>query len=347
MTINRILLAVIASYFAMSIAFADDIALREDHPDRYVVIKGDTLWDISARFLETPWRWPEVWSFNPQIKNPHLIYPGDVVSLVYDEFGKPMLKVERGQPTLKMAPQVRAERVDAPIQTIPLNAIQQFLGQPRVITDREIKNSAYIVATEERHLIAGEGDTIYVRGLLEGGDTKFSILRIGQPYRDPDTNKLLGYEAIHVADSKVKTFGDPSTLVISESQRETLVGDRVVPRRQDAIDQTFIPHAPEIAVEGKIIAVVDGVSRIGRYQTIVINRGERNGIETGHVLAVYQSGGTVRDKSKGAVSRSVNLPDVKTGIILVIRAHEKVSYALVMESESDMKLFDFVRNPTP
>ncbi len=346
MTTNRILLAILASFFAASIAMADDIALKEDHPDRYVVVKGDTLWDISARFLETPWRWPEVWSFNPQIKNPHLIYPGDVVSLVYDEFGKPMLKVERGQPTLKMAPQVRAERVDAPIQTIPLNAIQQFLGQPRVISNREIKNSAYVIAMEERRLIAGQGDTIYARGIIESDDVKYSILRIGKTYKDPDTKKDLGYEAIHVADSVVKEFGDPTTLVLLQSQRETLVGDRVVPLRPDSIDQTFIPHAPEIPVDGKIIAVVDGVARIGRYQTIVINRGERDGIETGHVLSVYQAGGTVRDRSKGAVSRKVTLPDVKAGIILVIRAYEKVSYALVMESEIDMKIFDFVRNPT-
>jgi len=345
MTTNRILLAILASFFAVSIAMADDIALKEDHPDRYVVVKGDTLWDISARFLETPWRWPEVWSFNPQIKNPHLIYPGDVVSLVYDEFGKPMLKVERGQPTLKMAPQVRAERVDAPIQTIPLNAIQQFLGQPRVISNREIKNSAYVIAMEERRLIAGQGDTIYARGIIESDDAKYSILRIGKTYKDPDTKKILGYEAIHVANTVVKEFGDPTTLILSDSQRETLVGDRVVPLRPDSIDQTFIPHAPEVPVDGKIIAVVDGVSRIGRYQTIVINRGERDGIETGHVLAVYQAGETVRDRSKGAVSRKVTLPDVKAGIILVIRAYEKVSYALVMESDIDMKIFDFVRNP--
>jgi len=346
MTTNRILLAILASFLVINMAMADDIALKEDHPDRYVVVKGDTLWDISARFLETPWRWPEVWSFNPQIKNPHLIYPGDVVSLVYDEFGKPMLKVERGQPTLKMAPQVRAERVDAPIQTIPLNAIQQFLGQPRVITDREIKNSAYIIATEDARLIAGEGDTIYVRGIIESDDVKYSILRIGKTYKDPDTKKKLGYEAIHVADAFVKEFGDPATLVLSDSLRETMVGDRVVPLRPDSIDQTFIPHAPEIPVDGKIISIVDGVARVGRYQTIVINRGEREGIETGHVLAVYQSGGTVRDRSKGAVSSKVTLPDIKAGIILVIRAYEKVSYALVMESEFDMKLYDFVRNPT-
>ncbi|WP_455205237.1 LysM peptidoglycan-binding domain-containing protein [Kaarinaea lacus] len=329
-------------------AIADEIALRPDHPDRYVVVKGDTLWDISARFLATPWRWPEVWSFNPQIKNPHLIYPGDVVSLVYDEFGKPMLKVERGQPTVKLSPKVRAERVDKPIDTIPLNSIAQFLGQPRVITEREINNAAYVVAGTENRIIAGEGDIVYARGIVTGGDANFTILRIGQPYRNPGASRgdILGYEAIHVADAKVEVFGDPSTVHITQATREVLLGDRLVPKREYGLDDTFVPHAPESMIEGQIISVVDGVSVIGQYQTIVINKGEQDGLENGHVLAVYQTGIKVRDSRGLHNAETITLPDSKAGILLVIRTFDRVSYALVMEATRAMRIHDYVRNPS-
>ena len=342
MSIKR-LLSISLLLFILTPVQADEIALRADHPNRYVVVKGDTLWDISARFLETPWRWPEVWSFNPQIKNPHLIYPGDVVYIEYDEQGKPILKVERGQPTVKMAPTVRAERVDTPISTIPSDSIKQFLGQPRVITEREINSAAYIIAARDNHLIAGKGDEIYVRGLVSGPDKEYSVLRLGTPYRNPGSSEILGYEAIHVADARVINFGDPATLLIESSSREALRGDRLLPKRETKVDQTFIPHPPDTQVEGQIIAVVDGVSRVGQYQTIVINRGEQDGMEVGHVLAIYQSGGTVLDVRAG--SESITLPDVRAGIVLVTRIYDRVSYALVMEAERDMRVEDFVRNP--
>jgi len=342
--ISFLLFVFLGSTFA-SIASADDIALKANHPNRYVVVKGDTLWDISARFLETPWRWPEVWSFNPQIKNPHLIYPGDVVSITYDDQGKPILRVERGTATVKMSPKVRASRADTPIETVPLNSIQQFLGQPRVITENEANNGAYILATQDNHLIAGKGDTIYVRGLVSGADKNFTILRVGTVYRnlDDSSGDILGYEAIHVADATVVAFGDPATLKITHSNRESLLGDRLLPVRDQGLDQTFIPHPPDMKVDAQIIAVVDGVSMIGQYQTIVVNLGEQDGMETGHVLAVYQAGGIVEDSRAG--SEPVLLPDVKAGIVLVIRAYDKVSYALVMEADRDMRVGDHLRNP--
>lgn len=341
-----LVLASVAITTAPSTAMADQIALRADHPERYVVVKGDTLWDISARFLESPWRWPEVWNFNPQIKNPHLIYPGDVVSLTYDEQGKPILKVERSQPTVKISPKVRAERVDTPISTIPLDVIGQFLGQPRVISEREINNSAYIVSNEDQRLIAGKGDTIYVRGLVPGGDTHYTVLRVGDAYRDPSRgNAILGYEAIHVADADVSEFGDPSTLRITDSTREALMGDRLLPVRDEELDKTFIPHAPSSKIEGQIIAVVDGVSRIGQYQTVVLNKGETDGLETGHVLAVFQTGKVIRDTSKPGKPENVTLPDIKAGLVMVIRTFDRVSYALVMDAFRAMSVYDYVRNP--
>ncbi|MFV2056876.1 MAG: LysM peptidoglycan-binding domain-containing protein [Thiohalomonadales bacterium] len=325
-------------------AIADEIALKADHPNRYVVVKGDTLWDISARFLETPWRWPEVWSFNPQIKNPHLIYPGDVVSITYDDQGKPILRVERGQATVKLSPKVRSSRIDKPIETVPLNAIQQFLGQPRVVNEADMNNAAYIIAAQDDRLIAGIGDTIYVRGLVSGADKNYTVLRLGSPYRNlGSSNEILGYEAIHVADATVVAFGDPATLKITHSNRETLIGDRLLPRRDEDLDQTFIPHPPDTQIDAQIIAVVDGVSMVGQYQTVVVNYGEQDGIETGHVLAVYQSGEVVIDSLAG--SEQVLLPDTKAGIVLVIRDYDRVSYALVMEASRSIKVRDHLRNP--
>jgi hypothetical protein len=345
----RKLLGLVMLLMIATAAVADTVKLKSDHPDRYVVVKGDTLWDISARFLENPWLWPEVWSFNPQIKNPHLIYPGDVVYLEYDAQGRPVLKVQRGQPTVKLSPTVRAARVEVPIATIPLDAIRQFLGHPRVISKREMENSAYIVAGNDNHLISGTGDRIYARGVVPGQDPNsvYSVLRIGKAYRNPgaDRDDVLGYEALHVADAKVLDFGDPATLRLTQSNRETLVGDRLVPKRASDLDQTFIPHSPTIPVEGKIISVVDGVSRIGQYQTVVINKGEQDGMETGNVLAVYQSGKTVRDNYGEKHGEEVTLPEERAGIILVFRTYDRVSYALVMEAQRDMRVYDAVRNP--
>jgi hypothetical protein len=342
-------LSATAILLGASVALADTIKLKQDHPDRYVVVKGDTLWDISARFLESPWRWPEVWSFNPQIENPHLIYPGDEVYLEYDAQGRPILKVSRGQPTVKLSPQVHASRVDAPIATIPLDAIRQFLGQPRILSEREIQNAAYIVSGKDDRLISGAGDQIYARGLIPGQDpdSRYAVLRVGKPYRNPgaDRDDILGYEAIQVAEAQVMDFGDPSTLRITDSNRETLLGDRLIPKKASGLDRTFIPRPPATPIDGQIISVIDGVSRIGQFQTVVINKGEQDGLETGNVLAVYQRGNTIRDNYSERRGEMVTLPDQRAGIALVFRTFDRVSYALIMESYLDMRVYDMVRNP--
>ena len=353
----RNLLGLVILSLSANLAWADTVKLKENHPDRYVVARGDTLWDISARFLESPWRWPEVWSFNPQIENPHLIYPGDVVYLEYDAEGRPILKVNRGQPTVKMtpsntrkmSPKVHTSRVDTPIASIPLDAIQQFLGEPRILSDRDIENAAYVVSSKDSRLISGEGDRIYARGLVPGEDpnSRYAVLRIGKAYRNPDASRsdVLGYEAIHVADAQVEDFGDPSTMRITHSNRETLVGDRLIPKKASGLDHTFIPRAPEVPIDGQIISVIDGVSRIGQFQTVVLNKGEQDGLETGHVLAVFQAGEKIRDNFAENRGEKIALPDQRSGLVLVFRTFDKVSYALVMESSLDMRVYDAVRNP--
>jgi hypothetical protein len=346
--LGLMLLGVSAALFMLTAA-ADTVKLRADHPDRYTVVKGDTLWDISARFLESPWLWPEVWSFNPQIKNPHLIYPGDVVYLEYDAQGRPILRVSRGAPTVKMSPKVHTSRVDTPIASIPLSSIQQFLSQPRILSKREVEDSAYIIAGMDTRLMSGSGDTIYARGVIPGQDpnSHYAVLRIGKAYRNPGAkrNDILGYEAVHVADAKVEDFGDPTTLHIIDSNREALVGDRLVPKKASSLDQTFIPRPPELPIEGQIISVIDGVSRIGQYQTVVINKGEQDGLETGNVLAVYRSGIQVRDNFGEKRGEQVTLPDQRAGIALIFRTFDRVSYGLIMEAYRDMRVFDKVTNP--
>lgn len=277
-------------------AVADEIQVRDDHPGQYIVQKGDTLWDISGRFLAHPWQWPEIWESNPQIENPHLIYPGDVVTLQYRD-GRPILTVgEMGRSRdVKLSPTIRETRHEDAIRALPLDAVQQFLTRPRVVTEEDIEQAAYIVGSQEGHLTFGQGARVYVRNLGEPATNKFSIFRRGPEYRDPSTGALLGYEADHVGDALVEKFGDPATAYVVSSNKEILKGDRLLPQIKDEIP-VFVPHAPDAEVDGKIISVIDGVSQIGQHQVVVLNRGGTDGLEPGHVLAIYQDGEVVEDR---------------------------------------------------
>ena len=340
---------VLSALLAFSPAFADELRLKPDRPDTYVVVRGDTLWDISAMFLEDPWRWPEIWHINPEIANPHLIYPGDRLTLVYRD-GKPYLQLERGpsagQPVVKLSPHARATKLSGAIPTVPTGVLNQFISQPRVLTQEEIDQAGYILAAESAHLISGTGAKIYARDLEMQSSENFSVFRIGNPYYAHGTTELLGYEAIHVSDAQLLQEGDPSTLIISDSKRETLVGDRLLTVNDEDVDEHFIPHPPEEEIEGHIISILDGVSRAGQYQSVVIDLGTRNGLERGHVLAVYQSGIRVQDhRAISEADRWVTLPDERAGVVMIYRAFEKASYALIMRGIKDMRVGDKVINP--
>ncbi|WP_303909023.1 LysM peptidoglycan-binding domain-containing protein [Thiohalomonas denitrificans] len=323
----------------------EPIVLKRDYPERYVVKKGDTLWDIAGHFLRDPWRWPELWQNNSFIENPHLIYPGDVLILVYIE-GQPTLEVQRAEKRLpgeRLSPKIRVEELEQAIATIPLDAIRPFLQRPRVLDEEELNAAPYIVATADEHLMAATGNSVYARGLNEPDATSYVVLRKGQAYRNPGWfGELLGYEAIHVADAKVQQFGDPATLLVTESRREALNGDRLLPGPEERITANFIPRPPENDVSGRIIAVVDGVSQIGQYQVVAVNLGLREGMEAGHVLSVYQQGKTVPDPHTWG---RVTLPEQYAGVMMVFRPFEKMSYALVMEATRTMHVLDRVTNP--
>ncbi len=292
----RILLgALLAGALAGTASAAGEGAgLKSDHPDRYIVQRGDTLWDIAGRFLDEPWRWPDVWQANPQIENPHLIYPGDELYLTYRD-GRPIIRARRRGVTV-LSPRVRAESLGAEaIPPIPVDAIQQFLDRPRVVTDLEYDASPYILSVGREALIARPGERFYVRGIVDPEQQRYSIYRKGQAYVDPASGELLGFEAVHVGDAVLDRPGDPATLVISGMKREVLVGDRLVPTDEDLIYHDYMPRAPSGDLDGQIISVFDGVSQIGQYQTVVLNLGTRDGLEPGHVFGVYQRGELVQD----------------------------------------------------
>jgi len=330
---------------------ADSINLKEGHPDQHTVTKGDTLWDISAKFLQDPWLWPDIWEVNPELENPHLIYPGDIIFLRYIN-GKPVLTVNRETPqdtddtnTVILSPSPRSSKLDHAIPMIPYDAVRQFLDHPTIITPEELEAAAYIAASEEGRLISGTAHKIYAQRITDSY-SEFDIIRPGKPYyNNPKRKKdILGYEAVNLARAKVEAYGDPATLRITHSAKEVLVGDRLVPSRQLAISQNFYPKAPDQAVSGQIISVPSGITRVTQFQIAVINIGTSHGLKTGHILSVFQKGSRVRDP---IARKKVQLPDERAGILMVVRTLDRFSYALVMEASRDIRLYDMVRNPSP
>lgn len=341
MMIRTIYLSVLFVLFSFPL-FAEDVVLNANHPENYEVVKGDTLWDISGKFLQQPWQWPEIWQVNPQIENPHLIYPGDMLSLSYIN-GRPVLTLSRGSTAYKMSPQVREIKLEEAISTIPRSAIAAFLSKPLVVDEDTLNDAPYIVAGPDERLILGSGDSAYVRN-LDGNDLKaFSVFRGGEVYTDPETGEVLGYEAIYTADAMLETAGDIAKVMLSDTTREVLAGDRLLPVDDGLNEINFFPHSPEPEFSGRIISVFDGVSMVGQYQIVVLNRGARESLEAGHVLAIMQAGETVSDDVSAERNDVVTLPDESAGVAMVFKVFEKVSYALVMKATRAIHLNDKVR----
>jgi hypothetical protein len=325
--------------------------LKEGHPDVYTVVKGDTLWDISGMFLDRPWLWPELWRVNPQIENPHLIYPGDRLRLVYID-GEPALMLDRGDAgrTYKVSPssdgrlepRIRATPLESAIPAISLEAIQGFLVQNRVVPPHVLLGAPYVVQGDSERLVLGGGDVVYVRGDLPG-TSAYNFVRKGPMYVDPETGEVLGQEATYLGIGRLSAQeGDISTLFISESREEVQIGDRVLPTEERRVNSTFFPTAPDADVHGAIISVFGGVTQVGQFDVVVINRGEREGIEIGHVLAIYRRGALARDR---IANEMVQLPSERAGVMMVFRTFEKLSYGLVLAAERPLAVDDEVRNP--
>lgn len=316
------------------------VELRPDHPSSYTVKKGDTLWDISSTFLNSPWFWPEIWQVNPQVANPHLIYPGDVLTLVYLD-GRPRLVVSRG--TVKLSPQMRTSALGDAIPAIPLEAINTFLSRSRVITPEQLALTPYVLAGTEHRIVSGAGDRVYARGDFEPNTNVYGIYRAGDQYIDPETGEELGLQALDVGTGRVVAEKDDiTTLSLTSTNQEVRIADRLMSFADEEVSATFYPKAPEGEVDGLIIAVEGGVAHIGAFDVVVINRGSRENIQTGDVLAVNKAGEQVKDR----IARdSVTLPSERAGLLIVFKVFEKVSFGLVVGADSPLSLLDEVANP--
>ncbi|MDD4881440.1 MAG: LysM domain-containing protein [Gallionellaceae bacterium] len=357
-------------------ATAETVQLREDAPTRHVVVKGDTLWDISAKFLKSPWLWPELWRTNDDhIKNPHLIYPGDVIYLVMTPNG-PRLSVMK---TVKLSPGIHSEPITDAIPPIPYSAVKAFLERPSVADADTLAKAPRLIGSEDGRGMSSQGDRVYADAV--GADTaSWNIVRLGKPLRDPASGELLAHEVAYVGDARTVVKASPATLEITAVASEVQAGDRLIPA-YTAGNTDFEPHAPAKPIDGQIISAFGRDQTTGRYETVIISKGHVDGIESGDVLAVFRAGKSVgraegesRTKSfspksgymDSAMERGNNntyvpfnnsglaesgpagatrLPDVRTGLIMVYRVFDRVSYALVLESYSPIFLLDHVGNP--
>jgi len=350
-------------------AGADSIEFKADYPQKYTVVKGDTLWDIATKFLKDPWYWPEIWYRNPQVENPHLIYPGDILTLIYVN-GRPQIQVTRassdevirkdtgdtsskGLKVVKLTPNVRRKSLDAAIPVIPSDAVRQFLTKPRVVSIEEWDQAPYIVGSDDAHLILGANNKIYIRGELDKERIRYSVFRKGDVLIDPESEKILGYEIVYAGQARINNYGSPSTGILLETKREILIGDRLLPTDKSSIEQLYYPKVPEGSPEGTIISLFDAISSIAKYQVAVINLGRDQGIENGHLLATYQKGVLARDRflANKKVNRSeekklmVQLPDERSGLMMIFKTFDNVSYGLILESTRVIRKHDMVRKP--
>ncbi|MGQ7845989.1 LysM peptidoglycan-binding domain-containing protein [Granulosicoccus sp. 3-233] len=335
--------------------------LEPDAPSSYTVVKGDTLWDISDRFLKEPWLWPEIWSYNPQIENPHLIYPGDLLALEYVN-GRPTLTLSRNGQSLgstgnvlldadgntlsgdriRLSPRIRTESLDDAIPTIAGDSIQQFLVHPRVVDARTLENAPYIVGNYDNRLISAVGHRVFVRGELNRDQTAYGIFRRNKELRDPTTGALLGHEVTHVADARLLSIGDPSALAITLNKMETMAGDILLPSHEGSITHTYTPRLPALTGEGRIVSLVNAISQTGRDQVVVLNIGSESKIQEGDMLAIESRGNTIVDSRGKDGNERITLPNQRTGVMMVFRTYDKVSYALVMESTRPVMINDIV-----
>ena len=319
---------------------SDSAPLAEGHPDEYIVQVGDTLWDIAATFLKDPWFWPEIWYINPEIENPHLIYPGDILGIVTID-GSERVTTLRGS-AYRLTPQARITPLTQAVTSIPYESISAFLTTGVVLEKRQAKRLPYLVDTRGEHLMAAAGNDIYVRGAKgEVPGTRFTVVHVGDALIDPDDHRLVGYQGILVGVGTLRRGGDPATVRLTDTTREARKGDRLIPETME-ISLTFFPKAPNTTIDGRIISVIGGVTQIGQYQIVVINRGERNGLAVGDVLSVFQSGKVVDDEVRGG---RVRLPDEEAGTIMVFKTFDRIAYGLIMEATQAIHIHDAVRNP--
>ncbi|WP_072819443.1 LysM peptidoglycan-binding domain-containing protein [Modicisalibacter ilicicola] len=323
-----------------AMAFQND--LRSDAPDRYEVVKGDTLWDISGHFLDNPWQWPELWEVNTQIANPHLIYPGDIIYLYYRD-GQPYLGVERDRDSVvRLSPRVRRLDPREAIPPLPWDIVRNFLDGNRVVAPGEVAGVPYVVAGDDQRIISGAGDRLYVRGEVPLGQ-RLGLYRPGQRYSDPDTGEFLGLEMETLGEARfLRQEGGITLLEVTSSRQEIRPGDKVLPLESLPVTPQFQPRMAPATSQGQILSVPGGVRFIGRLDVVALDLGRRDGVEPGHVLAAEQLGEIVTDPVTGETLR---LPGEEAGLLMVFHTYERVSYALVMQASRSLAVGDRVHAP--
>ena len=336
---------------------AAECSFKPNAPDQHKVVKGDTLWDISGTFLQHPWCWPQVWGLNrAEIRNPHWIYPGQIV---YFDRARGRLSLNRpggagaGEaPLLRLSPQVRSEALDRQaIDAIPAGVIEPYLTQPLVIEKDALAGAPRIAASEEGHLYLGNGDRVYVRGDLQGA-TEFQVFRPGGALKDPQTGAVLAHEASYLGTVKLAKAAAPGvdvhTFTVSSSVREMGVGDRLMPTPPAAV-RNYVPHAPETAIDARVMSIYSGVSYAGQSQVVTVNRGSIDGLDVGSVLQLYHLGKTVTDpEAKGFLGfgrAKMKLPDEQYGSLFIFRVFGRVSYGLIMQVTAPVQVGDVAKSP--
>ena len=357
--------------------------MQPEAPLRYTVKKGDTLWGIASLYLKSPWAWPDIWYANPDIKNPHLIYPGDVLVLGRNAAGQPTLSVERnGQvvseapavatvaavaaatvapkteaapaavvmsnlPVTKLEPQVRYLPLGQAVTTVPLEGLRPFLSKTRIVTKGEMEDAGYIMQAADNQPAMGADTEVYARGIKPAEGTRYGVYHLGDKYVDPENNDTLGYEATYVGEATVQAWGDPQKVILTSTARDARVGDRfLVEPGNGAIDLSFPPHRPAKTINGQIAAVLSGEAQIGQYDVVVLNRGIKQGVDPGTVLGIYRRGGSAKDRVGGGLfGGSVDLPTERSGTLMVFRCFDNASYAVVMLATREIHVADVVANP--
>jgi hypothetical protein len=320
---------------------ATDSLLADSYPDRYTVVKGDTLWGISGRFLRDPWRWPEVWQGNPEVENPDLIYPGDVLVLTFVD-GRPVLKTLRRE-TVKLSPSARASRYSDAIPLVDPAAIVPYINSPLVTDAEELKSAPYVVDGFNGRLTMGKYDQFYARGIEDQSIQKFRIFKSGRHFIDPITGESLGWEANHLGDANLLKEGDPTRLTITTSYQDINVRDRLRPVLIEEALPFFAPRAPtDDEVRGVILDTPNKAAELGPLSIIAINLGERENVRAGDVLRVRSQKIPKKDPFTGD---KYFIPEEDIGLALVFRTFEKVSYAIITDSDRQVTAGDVLVSP--
>ena len=323
---------------------AAPVALRPNHPQTYTVVPGDTLWGIAGRFLQNPWQWRDIWRQNPQVRNPNRIYPGDVLKFSYDASGRPQLEVEAREevPLIKLSPEVRVETLTQPIPPVPRDAIESFMTRALILSEAQWKGAPYIVADDDNQVVYADRDRVYARGAAFD-QPRYQVFRPGEALREPGSDRYLGTAGIYMGEALLDKDDDPATFTLTRTVAPVRPGDRLFEFETETELYSFEPHPVPPDTEGFILANLDSdVTQITQYSSVIINLGAQEGIEPGHVLAIYGKSREVEDPVTGS---TVKLPGERSGLLMVYKVHDLVSYGLVMQAERAIRLQDRVTTP--